>query len=561
MTTFEGPPLSRVDGIGALTLGGFLTEVGARHAEREALVFDDPLRDGQTVRWSYAELAREATAIAAGLIERGVGHSTRVGIVMGNRPEAVASIFGVALAGGVAVPISTFSTPNELRDLLGRPAVAGVLTQSRLLASDLGADVAALVGHAELPYLRWSAAVGTRSWRSMIEAGQPHIASVGARAAAIGPGDPGLILFSSGTTSTPKGMLHLHRSPTLQFWLQGDIFRRATDSRVWAPLPLFWTAGLTTALGPTLARGGCVVLQETFEAGAALRLLAREGVTEPYTLPHQAAALQEHPDWERTDLSALREVYGKSVFTRHPRVQGDTTWNMPNAYGMSETCAIVASHRWDTTRAEMKASTGRLMAGVRLRIIDPETGATLGPDQDGELALAGPTMMDRYLGQTREESFDADGFLRTGDVGYVGSDGAVHWTGRRTEMIKTAGANVSPAELEVALRACPAVRRSRVVGLPDDRLGEVVTLCVELADGAEASAEELTAFLAERVARYKVPRHVLFFGPGELPTTGTDTKVRDDELIAMARRRLADETTRTAPRSTEPQDAETKERA
>ncbi len=552
MTTFEGPPLDCVGGIGPLTLGGFLTEVSRRHGEREALVFDDPLRGGETRRWSYADLEREALAVAAGLIERGVGHSTRVGIVMGNRPEAVAAIFGIGLAGGVAVPISTFSTPTELRDLLARSAVAGVLTQRRLLKVDLGADLAALVGHAELPYLRWSASVGEDTWTSMIRAGGDQLSTVGARAADIGPGDPGLILFSSGTTSTPKGMLHLHRAPTLQFWLQAEIFRRTVDSRVWAPLPLFWTAGLTTALGPTLAGGGCVVLQEAFEAGAALALLERERVTEPYTLPHQAAALKEHPDWEATDLSALREVHGKSVFTRHPRVQGDTTWTLPNAYGMSETCAIVVSHRWDATRAQMKASTGRPVAGVRLRVVDPDTGETLGPDQDGELAVAGPTLMDHYLGQTREECLDADGFLHTGDVGHVDEGGEVHWTGRRTEMIKTAGANVSPAELEVALRACPTVRRSRVVGLPDDHLGEVVTLCVEPAEGAVVTAEELTTFLRERVARYKVPRHVLFFATGELPTTGSDTKVRDDELIAIATRRLA---TGSPARSPEPVDS------
>ncbi|MGI8757012.1 MAG: class I adenylate-forming enzyme family protein [Acidimicrobiales bacterium] len=555
MTTIEGPPLDTVPGIGPLTLGGFLAEVSRRHGEREAVVFDDPLRDGETQRWSYANLEREAMAVAAGLIGCGVGHSTRVGILMGNRPEAVASLFGIALAGGVAVPISTFSTPTELRDLLARSAVAGVLTQRRLLKADLGADIAALIGDGDLPYLQWSASVGEDSWTSMIAAGRDHEATVPVRADGIGPEDPGLILFSSGTTSTAKGMLHLQRAPTLQFWLQAEIFRRTVDSRVWAPLPLFWTAGLTTALGPTLAGGGCVVLQEAFEAGAALALLERERVTEPYTLPHQAAALVEHPDWECTDLSALREVYGKSVFTRHPSVQGDTTWTLPNAYGMSETCAIVVSHRWDATRAEMKASTGRPVAGVRLRVVDPDTGEILGPDQDGELAVAGPTLMDHYLGQSREQCFDADGFLHTGDVGYVDPGGEVHWTGRRTEMIKTAGANVSPAELEIALRACPAVRRSRVVGLPDERLGEVVTLCVELANDAEATAQDLTSFLAERVARYKVPRHVLFFATGELPTTGSDTKVRDDELIAIAIRRLA---AGSPARSPEP--AQTKER-
>ncbi len=554
MTTFEGPPLSSVEGIGPLTLGRFVAEVRRRHGEREALVFNDPLRQGETQRWSYADLEREAVAVAGGLMGRGVGHSSRVGIVMGNRPEAVAAIFGIGLAGGVAVPLSTFSTSNELRDLLARSAVAGVLTQRRLLKADLGAELSALVGDGGLPFLRWSASVGEDSWNSMIDEGTENLEAVRARAVDIGPEDPGLILFSSGTTSTPKGILHPHRAPTLQFWLQAEIFRRTVDSRVWAPLPLFWTAGLTTALGPTLAGGGCVVLQEVFEAGAALALLERERVTEPYTLPHQAAALMEHPDWERTDLSALREVYGKSVFTRHPSVHGDSTWTLPNAYGMSETCASVVSHRWDATRAEMKTSTGRPVAGVRLRVVDPDTGEVLGPDQDGELAVAGPTLMDRYLGQTREECFDADGFLHTGDVGYVDPEGEVHWTGRRTEMIKTAGSNVSPAELEIALRACPAVRRSRVVGVPDDRLGEVVTLCVETAEGAVTTAEELTVFLSARVARYKVPRHVLFFANGELPTTGSETKVRDDELIAIATRRLATDSLARSPEAVDSKD-------
>ena len=538
MTTFEGPPLDECEGIGALTLGGFLLEVGARHAEREAIVFDDPLLDDRTVRWTYAVLEHHARSIAAGLVSRGVGQGTRVAVVMGNRPEAVASIFGIALAGGVAVPLSTFSTPTELHDLLERSQVAGVLTQCELLGRTLGAEIGAMVSSHELPFLQWSATVGGDSWDDLIGDGTDHWRTVGARALAIAPGDPGLILFSSGTTSEPKGMIHLHRAPTLQFWLQADIFRRVPDARVWAPLPLFWTAGLTTGLGPTLAGGGCFVMQEVFDAGAALRLLERERVTEPYTLPHQASALAEHPDWLDTDLSSLREVYGKSVFTRHPTVDGDTSWNMPVAYGMSETCASVVSHRWDTPREEMKASTGRLLPGVRLRVVDPDTGETLDAGQDGELALTGPTALDRYVGRTHDESVDPAGFLRTGDVGYVDADGAVHWTGRRTEMIKTAGANVSPAELEVALRAHPDVRRARVVGLPDDRLGEVVTLCAELNDGAETTVDDLRGFLGERVASYKVPRHVLFFEPGELPTTGSDTKVRDDELIAIAVQRL-----------------------
>jgi acyl-CoA synthetase (AMP-forming)/AMP-acid ligase II len=211
---------------------------------------------------------------------------------------------------------------------------------------------------------------------------------------------------------------------------------------------------------------------------------------------------------------------------------------MPVGYGMSETCGTIVSHRWDNSRQEMKASTGRLLPGARLKIVDPDTGAPLGAGCDGELAVAGPTVIDRYVGKTREESLDPDGFLRTGDMGYVDADGAVHWTGRRSEMIKTGGANVSPAELEFTLRACPDVRRAKVVGLPDDRLGEIVVLCVEPSAPVYPTERSLKDFLAARLASYKVPRHVLFFAPGEMPSTSGDAKIRDSDLIALATARL-----------------------
>ena len=513
---------------GPLTLGGFVDDIAERYGDREALVCDDPLRDGATVRWSYHQLRERSDQIAAALIAAGVARGAPVAVQMANRPEAVAALFGIARAGGVVVPLSTFAPPAELEAMVALAGPSVLLTQTRLRGRTLPAA----------PIER-SVAVGSPDWDDFLAGGDGvDRDEVDARCASVGPDDVGLILFSSGTSAEPKGMVHAHRAPVLQFHLQADLFRRRTDGRVWAPLPLFWTAGLTTALGPTLAAGGTFVLQEVFDAGEALKLMERERVTEPYVLPHQGAALAEHPDWERRDLSALREIYGKSVFHQHPLVDGDPTWMPPAGYGMSETCASVIAHRWDTPREVIAASTGPLLPGLRLRIVDPDTGEALGPGQTGELALAGPTLLLHYLGKTPEETFDADGFLHTGDAGYVDDDGMVHWTGRRTEMIKTAGANVAPAELELALRSCRDVRRCRVVGLPDTRLGEIVTLCVELVEGSTATPDELRTFLAERVAAYKVPREVVVLDAGELPTTANGAKVRDEELIALATRRL-----------------------
>jgi acyl-CoA synthetase (AMP-forming)/AMP-acid ligase II len=525
VTTFAGPPLDSVEGVGALTLGGFLAEVAERFGPHEALV------SGET-RWTYADLDREAGRIAAGLVATGVAPGDGVGILMGNRPEAVAAIFGAGRAGAVAVLLSTFAPRPELAYMLERAEVTVALGQERLAHRRPGDDLAALA--ADRAALRRVAVLGTPSWDDLLAEGDQS----DARLPEVDPEDDALVIFSSGTTDRPKAMLHCHRAPTRQFWVQAQIFGRHPGTRMWSALPLFWTAGLNTGMGSTLAAGGCWVMQETFEPGAALALMARERVTEPYALPHQTQAMAEHPNWERTDLSSLRCVYGKSAFARHPSVQGDPGWFMPVGYGLSETCAFFSSHPSTATREMAKQSMGKLLAGNELRVVDPATGAALGAGEWGELAVRGPTLMRRYLGRTPQECFDADGFFRTGDVGWVDGDGCLHFEGRRTEMIRTAGANVSPAEIEVQLRACPDVKLARIVGVPDPRVDHVVVACIVRTDGSDAGEADIQAFLRERVSSYKVPRRVLFFADGEIPMTGSEAKVRDDGLLALVADRL-----------------------
>jgi fatty-acyl-CoA synthase len=530
MTVLEGPPLEDAEGVGSLTLGAFITEVGARFADHEALVFGDE-------RWTYRDLLERSRQVAAALVAGGTARFSRVGILMGNRPEAVAALFGAALAGAVAVPLSTFSPRPELGFFLAHSAVDTVLTQARMKDRRYAEDVAALAP--DLPYLRRWAAVGA-DWEEFLATGAGVDPTVlDARRDQVVPSDEGLVIYSSGTTSRPKGVLHCHRAPTLQFWLQAAIFGRGEATRLWTTLPLFWTAGLNTAMGATLAAGGCWVMQEWFDAGEALSLMAAERVTEPYALPHQTAALEEHPAWATTDLSSLRCVFGKSAFARHPSVRGDTGWNMPVAWGLSETCTGFASHTSSTPRELLRASSGRLIPGARLRVVDPDDGRELGAGEIGELTIAGPTVMMRYVGTDRDECFDRAGFFHTGDVGYFDGDGYVHWTGRRSEMIKTAGASVSPAEIEVALRACPPIKLARVLGVDDARLGQRVVLCVVLKDGMAATGDDIRAFLKERLASYKVPKEVLFFGDGDIPMTGGDTKVRDTDLLSLVGDRLA----------------------
>jgi len=533
VTTFVGPAVADTPGIGALTLGGLLDEVTGRFGPLDALVFDDPLRGDETVRWSYGDLAEASRRVGRALVATGVAPGDTVAILMGNRPEAVASIFGVALAGAVAAPMSTFATAADVADMVARSSASVVLTQSRLRGRELGAECRELAGGVR------TFAVGTAGWADFL-AGADDLApgELAGRTDNTGPDDPALVIFTSGTTDRPKAILHAHRAPALQSWVQAGVFGRHTGTRMFSALPLFWTAGLNTALGATLAAGGCWVMQEVFDAPGALGLLARERVTEPYTLPHQTAALAELAEWAATDLSSLRCVYGKSAYARHPAVDGDPTWIMPVGYGLSETCAFVAGHRSDATREAARNGSGPLMPGAAVRILGAD-GALLGVGEMGEIAVGGAALMLGYL-DGPDDAIDADGFFHTGDVGFVDPGRVLHFEGRTTEMIKTAGANVSPAEVELQLRRLPAVKLSRVVGVPDERLGEVVVACVVLADGADLGADDVVTHLRDHLAPYKVPRHVLFLDEDEMPMTGGAAKVRDPELADLVARRLDD---------------------
>jgi fatty-acyl-CoA synthase len=397
------------------------------------------------------------------------------------------------------------------------------------------------------PYLRHAAMVGPAaelrgipSWESFLDRGNAvSDALLDAVIAQVHPSDAALIVYSSGTTDSPKGVLHCHEAIARQWRTQAQLFGRDEFRRVWCPLPLFWTAGLNAAMGATIAGGATWVMQEMFEPGEALRLLERERVTEPHVFAHHARTLEEHEDWLSTDLSACTEVFGKSVFTRHPSVNGDRSWNMPVGYGMSETASFFTGLPWTTPREVFRnGSYGKLLPGNELRVLDAETGEVLGAGHQGELIVRGPTLMEHYVKRTRSESLDVDGWYHTGDLGHFDAAGYVYFGGRRTEMIKTAGANISPAEIEVVLQAFEPIKLSRVVGVPDERRDEIAVLCVTLKDGATTSEEAITAYLRERVASYKVPKQILFFGDDEIPMNATGTKVLKDRLLVIVQERL-----------------------
>src|SRR6201997_3835468 len=553
LSIVSGPPLSDEPGLGTLTLPGFLREVTQTYGEREALVWRTA--DGIT-RWTYGQLWERAIEVAGALRACGLGKDARVGVLMTNRPEWLAAVFGASLAGGVAVTLSTFSTPSELDYLIRASAVSVLLFERRVASKDFAAMLGELepaiatsrpgaLESANYPFLRRLALVGEpapgiETWDGFLASGHGvHREPVDATAAAVLPSDAAVLFFSSGSTSKPKGVLSAHRGVCIQLWRFRRMYGFSPRDHVrgWTANGFFWSGNFAMVIGSTLASGGALVLQSTFDAAEALELMQAERVNFPFAWPHQWAQLEGAPNWGRVDLSSVRFADFKTPIAHHPTVSGE--WYEPgHAYGNTETFTITTGYPANTPPEVHADSFGVALPGVTLKITDPLTGGVVARGEAGEISVKGPTLMLGYIGNPLDETLDSEGFFRTGDGGYLDEAGRLYWQGRLTDIIKTGGANVSPREVDEALISHSGVKVAQTVGVPHQTLGEVVVSCVVPHDGAVLDAERLLAFLRQRLASYKVPRHVLFFGEDEVALTG-NAKIKAAELRELAAKRLA----------------------
>jgi acyl-CoA synthetase (AMP-forming)/AMP-acid ligase II len=550
LSIISGPPLSEEEGLGALTLGGWLRDVTERFGPREALVLHE---NGGAIRWTYDQLWDRANDVARALLACGVGKGTRVGVLMTNRPEFLSACFGAALAGCVATTLSTFSTPAELEHLLQSSACSVLLLERHVLKKDFAEMVTALepaiatarpgeLALVKFPFLRHIAAIGggegaIEDWSAFLARGQAVSQDlVDATAATVTPADPGVLFFSSGSTAKPKGILSAHRGVTLQLWRWKRYYAAGDDVRIWSANGFFWSGNFGMAIGGGLSSGGALVLQPTFQAEEALALMQAEKATMAVAWPHQWAQLEAASNWNDVNLATLKYVDAKTPLGRHPTVK--TTWQEPMAaYGNTETFTISAIYPSGTSDEEIAGSSGKPQPGGVFKIIDPLTGVIVPLGERGEIAVKGPTLMLGYVGTPLDETLDGEGFFRTGDGGYVDEAGRLYWQGRLNDIIKTGGANVSPIEIDTILKQCPGVKVTQTVGVPHETLGELVVTCIVPHEGATLDEKAVQAFAKAELASYKVPRRVLFFGEDELQLTGS-AKIKTADLKAAVIKRL-----------------------
>jgi len=561
LSIVHGLPLAEEAGQGAHTIGGYLREVAALYGVREALVIG---LGKHRQSWSYDELLARSLDVARALIASGVGKNTRVGILMTNRPEFIAALFGTALAGGVPVALSTFSTPSELDHLVRASQASLLLVEQRVLKKDFLAMLAeaepairtatpGALSSARYPFLRHLVAVGGMAGDS-----EPLVADTGgavegwdaflargagiaddvvlARADSVHPSDTGGIFFSSGTTSLPKGIVHSQRAFCIQWWRWPRTFcMNDGPVRSWTSNGFFWSGNISMVAGSALSTGGAIVLQRYFEAEEALRLIEAEKVSFINGRPHQWARLQAAPNWASANLSSLKYIPRGEMIWEHPTV--DTDWRVPFAFGTTETMTVCTGYAADVPPERYAGSAGPPLPGNVLKIVDPLTGAVVPLGVKGEMCVKGPTLMAGYLGKGPEDCFDEEGFYCTGDGGHVDAEGRFFWDGRLTDMIKTGGANVAPVEVDDVIVRFLGVKRTQTVGVPDDLLGEMVVACIVPVEGVTLDEGALIAFLKQEIASFKVPRKVLFITEADYALTGNE-KVKSSTVRDMAIQRL-----------------------
>lgn len=530
-----------------LTLGGLLARATNTHPQRDAVVLPDR-------RITYAELTRRAETVALRLLARGVEHGDHVGIRAHNSVEFVEAFFGVTLIGAVAVLVNPRSTAAELRYQVTHADLVALLCSdrdapeitaaTRVLPQALpdleAADGFSPLHLADAPTLRTIVLMAghTPTWSAAAEgSAQPTGDALPARRDAVSPDELAAMIYTSGTTARPKGVLHTHqtliRASTARFTERLEL---TEEERSWCPAPLCHVAALGVLIG-TVGRCGTFLTLPGLDPAAALRQLTDERVTTAWVMfPPFALALVAHPDLCNADLSHVRNA----MTVPNPAAIEATEALFPNAkvlsgYGMTEVVGITSMPASGSERQERVTTCGPPFAGVEIAAFDAETDHRLPPSTPGELRIRGYNVFREYYRdpEATRAAIDQDGWYHTGDIGVVDERGSVTFQGRLRDMLKVGGENVAPLEIETTLLAHPAVRAAAVVGAPDPRLDEVPVAFVELEPGRRASSEDLTAHCRRALAGFKVPRQVRFLSEGDWPMS--ETKINKRALVERLR--------------------------
>jgi acyl-CoA synthetase (AMP-forming)/AMP-acid ligase II len=503
---------------------------------------------------SYAELDRRTSKMARALLALGAGKGARIALMAPDGVLWITTFLAALRIGALVSVVSTLCTPAELAHILRRSDTQIFIGARRFLRHDYARTLTAALpglseGRAEAlrlaaaPYLRsiWLADSEGLGWaRSTDELiaradapDAPDADLLDAVEQEVTPSDDAVIVYTSGSTSSPKAVVHTQGNVTRHPAEVAPYFLLKPGDRMLPQLPAFWLGGLVMAM-QVLSVGATLIYPDSPDIEVLVDTIQSLGVNRVNGWGDGLMRLRQAAVARGIDVDA---IVGLGPF-RDPQGELIPPQLQVNMLGMSETFAAHSAERLDRRLPQDKAgSSGRTVGGYERRVVDPETGEAVPLGEIGELQLRGGALMSGFYKVERRDVFTADGFYPTGDLVRLDGDGHLYFVARRGDMIKTKAANVSRLEVEAALRVLPGVELPIVVGLPDPDLGQMVAAAVVPAPGAALSEAALRAALRETLSSYKVPRRIVFIAHDDVPRTATG-KLKLFELADMIAERI-----------------------
>jgi acyl-CoA synthetase (AMP-forming)/AMP-acid ligase II len=527
--------------------------------------------DRVMLRWNgvshtYREIDQRSAAMARGLLAEGAGKGARIGVLAPNGADWVVAWLAANRIGALAIGLSTLFSAPELAYGVSHADISVLLCADRYLRHDYvgrleqafpelaGLDGAEPLALAAAPFLR-SVRFTAKTDRAWSRGSFAELEALGAASsvfsaeilaaaeAQVAPSDLGLMMYTSGSTAHPKGVVHTQGAMVRKAVFLGSDrgiipFDLRPDDRLIVPAPFFWVGGFLTLTGAMLY-GARVICVDDHSPDALLEAVRSEEATHLGAAEAKLLAIQDSPAYHPGDFDRLRmeNAFQFAFFQRDPQLRS----RIPNSLGMTET---MGPHSGDITGAmlppEAAGSVCKVLAGMEYRIVDPDTGEAPPPGQSGELCVRGVFLMDGMYRKERAAVFDADGFYHTGDRCLLRDDGYLFFESRISGMIKTSGANVSPEEVELAILATGEAAEAAVMGLPDERAGQIVIAAVIPRADSTVSEHELQARLRAQLSSFKVPRRIFFFAYDAVPRTPSN-KIRKPPLAEQIAEMLASE--------------------
>jgi fatty-acyl-CoA synthase len=505
------------------TLGALIEELAILQPRMPAISFQ-----GRTI--TFVEFRLLVIDFAKALHADGVQPGDKVGILMGNRIEWLVANFAIQYVGATMVALNTWYTQHELAYVLDHADISVLVSADAFLRADYVEMIEATqADEAACPLLRKVVMLGARQtstsvpWDRFLAAGATVSASeIQSRLRSVRPDDVAYLLYTSGSTARPKGVLLEHRHLIENMYQIGVRMRFTAEDAVYMPLSLFWGMGCMNMLLGPWTHGAHIVLQENFDSLEGLEMIQRYRCTVLGGTANIIHAIFEHPERHRYDLSSMCK--GTPLGSPEATMKILRTV-MPlgvRCYGLTETHGFTNVNDAGDPIDKRASTEGRAMPGWEVRIVSLETGKEVPPGEDGEVRLRGRVTRGYYKNpEVTAKSFDEHGFFMTGDIGRLDAEGYLYFKGRYKDMLKTGGMNVAPIEVEEVLLKHPSILEAFVTGLPDPVREQAVAAVIVLKEGAKLEQKEVIQHCRAQLAAYKVPRHVRFASMDEIPQTAS----------------------------------------